>query len=114
MAATPWQVPLDTPLRLRYGRAQEFTVRCRCVRQNDIGITIRPDDEVQTFSEYRAAMLFIPYGSLVSVEVLTADQGDEERARVLRGQERRELVQRELQDLLGSGGEPPPAEPAPE
>jgi hypothetical protein len=113
MAPTRWQVPLNVPLRLRYGRAQEFTVRCRCVRQNDIGITIKPDDEVQTFSEYRAVMLFVPYGAMIEVEVLSAAEGEQERARVLRGQERRDLVERELKDLLESGGNSSAGEPSP-
>ena len=112
MDSTLWQIPLECPLRIRYGLVQEFTVVGRCVGQNRIGIFVEADEEIQTFSDYRAVRQFIPYSSLITVEIKSADEGAQIAARVARGKERRDQVARELEDLLGSEeGDDRPDEP---
>jgi hypothetical protein len=96
-----WQLPRDRMLKVRFGRTKVFEVVGRCLKQNQAGIVLEASSETDVYAGFAPVQQFVPYGSIIEVEILGEQSAADELQRQHQKVERVSRVQDELAGILG-------------
>jgi len=96
-----WQVPRDRVLKVRFGRTKVFEIVGRCLNQNEAGVVLEASSETDAYAGFAPVRQFVPYGSLIEIEVLGEQSAALELERQSRDVQRTSRVQDELAGILG-------------